>query len=92
MHLSQLSADLLKDIRSGNLLDISVSLWYIVGISGIVQGVMLHVDESLLSVLSGEASDEAILWWSTLAVFIPIFLVDMAWRMRLIHGEPIVKG
>ena len=82
----------LKDIRSGNLLDISVSVWYIVGISGIVQGVMLHVDESLLSVLSGEASDEAILWWSTLAVFIPIFLVDMAWRMRLIHGGADCKG
>ena len=82
----------LKDIRSGNLLDISVSVWYIVGISGIVQGVMLHVDESLLSVISGEASDEAILWWSTLAVFIPIFLVDMAWRMRLIHGGADCKG
>tara|TARA_B100001564_G_C20637345_1_gene670341 strand:+ start:792 stop:1772 length:981 start_codon:yes stop_codon:yes gene_type:complete len=82
----------LNDIRSGNLLDISVSVWYIVGISGIVQGVMLHVDESLLSVISGEASDEAILWWSTLAVFIPIFLVDMAWRMRLIHGGADCKG
>jgi len=82
----------LKDIRSGNLLDISVSVWYILGISGIVQGAMLHVDESLLSVLSGEASDDAILWWSTLAVFIPIFLVDMAWRMRLIHGGADCKG
>ena len=81
-----------KDIRSGNLLDIAVSAWYIVGLSGIVHGFMVHADDSLLSVISGEASDEATLWWSTLAVFIPIFLVDMAWRMRLIHGGADCKG
>jgi len=82
----------LKDIKSGNPLDIAVSAWYIVGIAGVVQGLMMHTDESLLSVISGDASEAATLWWSTFAVFIPIFLVDMAWRMRLIHGGADCKG
>lgn len=81
-----------NDIFSGSRLDIAVSLWYLVGIAGVVQGLLLHSDESLLSVISGEASDTATLWWSTFAVFIPIFLVDMAWRMRLIHGGADCKG
>lgn len=81
-----------NDILSGSKIDIAVSLWYAVGIIGVVQGLMLHTDESLISVLSGEASKEATLWWSTFAVFIPILLVDMAWRMRLIHGGADCKG
>ena len=82
----------IKDIKSGNMLDITVSLWYIIGISGVIQGLMLHTDETLLGIISGEGSKEAKLWWSTFAVFIPIFLVDMAWRMRLIHGGADCKG
>ena len=81
-----------KDIKSGNMLDITVSLWYVIGISGVIQGLMLHTDEPLLGIISGEGSKEATLWWSTFAVFIPIFLVDMAWRMRLIHGGADCKG
>ena len=81
-----------RDIKSGNLLDISVTIWYAIGITGVVQGLMLHTDESILGIISGDGSEEAILWWSTFAVFIPIFLVDMAWRMRLIHGGADCKG
>ena len=82
----------LKDIKAGNSLDILVSFWYVIGISGVVQGLLLHTDESILGIISGDGSEEAILWWSTFAVFIPIFLVDMAWRMRLIHGGADCKG
>ena len=82
----------LKDIKAGNPLDILVSFWYVIGISGVVQGLLLHTDESILGIISGDGSEEAILWWSTFAVFIPIFLVDMAWRMRLIHGGADCKG
>ena len=82
----------LNDIKSGNSLDIAVTVWYFIGIIGIAQGLLVHSDESIISVISGDASDAAILWWSTFAVFIPIFLVDMAWRLRLIHGGADCKG
>ena len=82
----------LRDISSGSKLDITVCLWYIVGITGVIQGLLLHTDESIISVLAGDASDSATLWWSTFAVFIPILLIDMAWRLRLIHGGADCKG
>ena len=82
----------IKDIKSGNSLDILVCFWYIIGVSGVVQGFLLHADESILAIISGEGSEESTLWWSTFAVFIPIFLVDIAWRMRLIHGGADCKG
>ena len=82
----------IKDIRAGNSLDILVSFWYLIGILGVIQGLLLHTDESILRIISGDGSEEAMLWWSTFAVFIPIFLVDMAWRMRLIHGGADCKG
>ena len=82
----------LKDIKSGSGIDIMVTLWYAIGIAGITQGLISHTDESILAVVSGEASKGATLWWSTFAVFIPIMLVDIAWRMRLIHGGADCKG
>lgn len=82
----------INDIMSGNKLDIAVSIWYIIGLVGIVVGFMEHSDESLLSVILGDATSGAILWWSTFAVIIPIALVDMAWRLRLIHGGADCKG
>ena len=82
----------LNDIRSGNRLDLAVTLWYIVGIVGIVKGFIEHSNESLLSVILGDATADATLWWSTFAVIIPLVLVDMAWRTRLIHGGADCKG
>ena len=35
---------------------------------------------------------QATLWWSTVSVFIPIALIDFAWRARLIHGGADCKG
>ena len=62
------------------------------GVIGAVQGLILHTNENLLSIISGDASTSATIWWSTFAVMIPLVLVDLAWRMRLIHGGADCKG
>lgn len=82
----------IKDIVAGGRMDIAVSIWYLIGIAGVIQGLLLHTNESLLSVLTGDATSEATIWWSTFAVMIPLVLVDLAWRMRLIHGGADCKG
>ena len=79
------------DILSGKSLDILVSIWYMIGIIGVVQGLILHSDE-MLPVVSGNSHESAEIWWKTFAVFIPIFLVDIAWRLRLIHGGADCKA
>jgi hypothetical protein len=90
--ISVIGRPTLKDVLSGSRIDIAVSLWYVVGIAGVVKGLIEHTDETILSVILGDASVEATLWWSTFAVFIPLLLVEMAWRMRLIHGGADCKG
>jgi hypothetical protein len=82
----------LNDILSGKKLDISVMIWYLVGIVGIAQGAALHAIEGPMPVLVGDADLQTTLWWSTVAVILPIFLVDLAWRLRLIHGGADCKG
>ena len=82
----------IKDIISGGRMDIAVSIWYLIGIAGVIQGLLLHTNESILSVLTGDATSEATIWWSTFAVMIPLVLVELAWRMRLIHGGADCKG
>ena len=81
----------ISDILSGKSLDILVSIWYMIGIIGVVQGLILHSDE-MLPVVSGNSHESAEIWWKTFAVFIPIFLVDTAWRLRLIHGGADCKA
>ncbi len=81
-----------KDIKNGNRLDIAVSVWYLVGIFGIAVGISNHYTDDLVAILNGEGEHQAQLWWSTVAVFIPIALIDFAWRARLIHGGADCKG
>ena len=57
---------------------------------GIVHGANLH-GEYAIDVLNGSASEDATLWWLTVSVALPIFLVDSAWRLRLIHGGADAK-
>ena len=82
----------ISDIMKGSSLDIIVSVWYLIGVVGIVQGIILHLDEGIIPVLTNEASVEAELFWHTLAVLIPIVIVDLAWRVRLLHGGADCKG
>ena len=80
------------DIKNGNKLDIAVSIWYLIGMIGIVKGISVHHSDDLISILNGEGELQATLWWSTVSVFIPIALIDFAWRARLIHGGADCKG
>ena len=82
----------INDIKSGNRLDIAVSIWYLIGFLGIAVGISNHYSDDLVAILNADGEHQAQLWWSTVAVFIPIALVDFAWRARLIHGGADCKG
>jgi len=82
----------IQEILQGKPLDISVFIWYLIGLAGIIQGASLHGIEGPMPVLLGEADAQTTLWWSTFAVGLPILLVDFAWRLRLIHGGADCKG
>ena len=82
----------MADIKDGKPLDIAVSIWYLIGIIGILRGISLHYDDDLASIIVGDGDASALLWWSTVSVIIPLMLVDFAWRARLILVELIAKA
>lgn len=82
----------IRDILAGSKIDILVSIWYLVGIAGVVGGYATHSSTTLADVINGDAPEQAVLWWKTLAVLIPIIAIDIAWRVRLIHGGADCKA
>ena len=82
----------IKDVLSGNRLDIIVSMWYLVSIIGVVVGMTKYGDVDLLDILLGEESGMAALYWTTLSGLIVIFVIDFGWRLRLIHGGADAKA
>ena len=82
----------IKDVLSGNRLDIIVSMWYLVSIVGIIVGMTKYGDVDLLNLLLGEESGMAALYWTTLSGLVVIFVIDFGWRLRLIHGGADAKA
>ena len=82
----------LNDILAGSKIDIVVSFWYLISLVGIIGGAMKYGEVSPLDVLIGDSSENASLWWSTLSVLLTIFIIDLAWRFRLIHGGADAKA
>tara|TARA_B110000459_G_scaffold204019_1_gene263467 strand:- start:3195 stop:4190 length:996 start_codon:yes stop_codon:yes gene_type:complete len=82
----------IKDILSGNRIDVLVSLWYVISLAGIIGGSLKYGDVSPLDVLVGNDTSSAALWWGTLSGLFTILIIDLAWRFRLIHGGADAKA
>ncbi len=81
----------LKDILKGSKLDITVTLWYIISLMGVICGAIKYQESMPLEVLVGNDTSLGALWWKTLAVGASILIIDLAWRVRMIHGGADAK-
>ena len=81
-----------KDILAGNREDILVSMWYFLSFVGVAFGMVKYSDVELLDLLLGEAGGMAGLYWVTLSGLLVIFVIDLGWRLRLIHGGADAKA
>ena len=92
----------IKDLKQGKYVDWIVSLFYLLGILGIgygtyTYGEILLIDMGIIESNSLPQSNEidtdaAKLWGTTVVVGLMIFIFDMAWRFRLIHGGADAKA
>ena len=82
----------LSDVLARSKIDIIVTFWYLVSLGGIIGGAMKYGDVSPIEYLIGNSDGNASLWWSTMAGLLTIFIIDMAWRFRLIHGGADAKA
>ena len=80
------------DLKSGNKLDITVAIWYFASIIGVVVGFSKYGEVDLLDVVLGDAVGMAALYWSTLSGLLVIFVIDLGWRLRMIHGGADAKA
>ena len=81
-----------SDIRSGNALDILVSMWYLIGIVGITFGAMEHASGGLVPLFDGTANEQMVLWFEVMTALAMVVLFEFAWRMRLLHGGADAKA
>ena len=82
----------ISDIRAGNKMDILVTIWYIASVFGILIGLSKYGDVDFIDLLLGNETGMSALYWSTLSGLLVIFLIDLGWRMRLIHGGADAKA
>ena len=82
----------INDLLAGNREDILVSFWYLISLLGVILGMIKYSEVDALELLLGEATGMAALYWTTLSGLIVIFVIDLGWRLRLIHGGADAKA
>jgi hypothetical protein len=73
-------------------MDQMVLSWYLISIIGLVAGAVYFSSSHPLDVLLGDVTGDAALWWSYIGALFVLFVIDLAWRMRFIHGGADAKA
>lgn len=82
----------LQDARAGSGMDRVFIAWYLVSLIGFIAGAIRYQATSPLDVILGEGDELGMLWWRTASVFLVILVIDLAWRLRLLHGGADAKA
>ena len=82
----------LSDLLRGSKMDAVVTLWYLVSAAGLIMGAILYQSSNPLDVILGNDTSLGALWWRTFSVSFVVILIDMAWRLRLLHGGADAKA
>ena len=82
----------IREARQGNRIDQIVLFWYVLSAVGLVAGAVRFMEVSPLDVLIGDATLDATLWWSYIGALFTLFVIDLAWRLRFIHGGADAKA
>jgi len=82
----------LRDAMAGSWMDRTFLLWYLASFAGVAAGALRYQATSPMDVLLGEGDPLGVLWWRTFGVFFIVFFIDVAWRLRLLHGGADAKA
>jgi hypothetical protein len=86
----------ISDIMSGSILDILITIWYIVSGVGLVMGAMEYtpiiLDYFDPNAPPTVATDAALLWGQMVIMGIVLIFFEMAWRFRMLHGGADAKA
>tara|TARA_B110000438_G_scaffold245056_1_gene245849 strand:+ start:4631 stop:5632 length:1002 start_codon:yes stop_codon:yes gene_type:complete len=86
----------ISDLMRGSILDILVTIWYVVSGVGLVMGAMEYTPTLLdyfdPNVPTTADTDSALLWGQMVIMGIALIFFEMAWRFRMLHGGADAKA
>lgn len=82
----------MKDIRAGSKMDMAVVVVYLMALIGLVWGAQLHANVDAIDLVLWNLEGAQALWWETVAVTLVLVVIDLAWRLRLLHGGADAKA
>ena len=77
----------LSDLRAGSKLDLAAVLAYVLALVGLVWGAQLHASVEPIDLVLWNLEGAQALWWELVAVTLVLVVIDLAWRLRLLHEE-----
>ena len=87
------------DILRGSMIDIVVSIWYLVSAFGLIMGALTHgpvlldlFDPDRAWQVAPEAETMARMWGGMLVIGVALLFFEMAWRFRMLHGGADAKA
>lgn len=81
-----------SEARAGSWMDRAFLLWYLLAAVGTVAGALKYQHVTPIDVVLNQGDGLGILWWKTASVFFVILFIDLAWRLRLLHGGADAKA
>ena len=82
----------IKDALNGSWMDRTFLFWYAVSTVGLVAGALQYQTTTPLEVVLDEGDALGMLWWKTASLLLVVLFIDLAWRLRLLHGGADAKA
>ena len=82
----------LQDIKAGSKVDLAALVAYTVALVGLASGAQLHGDVDPVDLILWNLEGAQALWWELIGVTLVLVIVDVAWRLRLLHGGADAKA
>ena len=82
----------LADIKGGSRLDLGAVAVYAVALAGLAWGAQRHGQVEPLDLVLWNLAGAQALWWELIGVTLVLVVIDVAWRLRLLHGGADAKA
>ena len=82
----------IKDALSGSWMGRTFLFWYAVSTVGLVAGALQYQTTTPLEVVLDDGDALGMLWWKTASLLLVVLFIDLAWRLRLLHGGADAKA
>ncbi len=81
-----------KDALNGSWMDRMFLFWYAVSVIGLIAGALQYQTTTPLEVVLDDGDTLGMLWWKTASLLLVVLFIDLAWRLRLLHGGADAKA